>query len=197
MKMIRISLLNILVCFGSLVSAQDFQRGLQAAKKSDYQTALQEWRPLAEQGHAEAQSSLGVMYYNGEGVIQDYQESMKWHRLAADQGHAGSQFSLGLMYYNGEGVLQDYQEAVKWYRLAAEQGHAKAQNNLGLRYYNGDGVVQDYLYAHMWMNIATSLGNRNARNNRDHVQGRMTAEQIAQAQQLARECIRKNFKNCD
>lgn len=30
--------------------AQDFQRGLTAYHAGDYSTALQEWRPLAEQG---------------------------------------------------------------------------------------------------------------------------------------------------
>ena len=85
------------------------------------------YRSLAEQGDASAQNTLGIMYYNGDGVPQDYQEAMKWYRLAAEQGHAGAQFNLGVMYASGKGVPQDVQVAVKWWRLAAEQGHAGAQ----------------------------------------------------------------------
>ena len=43
------------------VAAQDYQKGLEAARRGDYATALREWRPLAEQGHAQAQSDLGLM----------------------------------------------------------------------------------------------------------------------------------------
>ena len=84
----------------------------------------------AEQGDANAQVNLGMMYYRGEGVPQDYKTVAKWFRLAAEQGHAGAQFFLGGMYYKGEGVPQDYKTASKWYRLAAEQGDADAQYNL-------------------------------------------------------------------
>ena len=41
---------------------------------------------LAEQGDAEAQFNLGVMYANGEGVPQDYAEAVKWYPKAAEQG---------------------------------------------------------------------------------------------------------------
>ncbi len=33
-----------------------------------YATALKEWRPLAKQGFALAQHSLGLMYYQGKSV---------------------------------------------------------------------------------------------------------------------------------
>src|SRR5262245_7546217 len=65
-----------------------------------------------EQGHARAQSSLGGLYFTGEG---NSQEAVKWLRTGAEQGHAMSQFGLGLMYDKGQGVTQDTQEALKWY----------------------------------------------------------------------------------
>ena len=45
---------------------------MDAYKKGDYATALREWEPLANQGDADAQFSLGVMYANGEWVPQNY-----------------------------------------------------------------------------------------------------------------------------
>ena len=62
-----------------------------------------------------------------------------------------------------------------------------AQFNLGFRYANGEGVPQDYVEAHKWLNLAASRGNDEARNNRDIVTKRMTPDQVAEAQRLARE----------
>ena len=92
-----------------------------------------ELRALAEQGDADAQFNLGVMYANGRGVPEDDTEAVRWYRLAADQGNAAAQVNLGIRYDIGEGVPQDYAEAVRWYRLAANQRHARAQLNLGVQ----------------------------------------------------------------
>ncbi len=99
----------------------DFLAGLEAHDRGDYATALKEWRPLAEQGHAEAQYNLGLMYDQGQGVPKDYQAAMKWYRLAADPGQAEAQSNLGVMYSKGQGVPQDYVQAHMWVSLAAAQ----------------------------------------------------------------------------
>ena len=52
----------------------------------DYETALREFRPLAEQGHAEAQLNLGIMYSLGLGVPKDHVQAYVWYTLAASQG---------------------------------------------------------------------------------------------------------------
>ena len=65
---------------GSTIAAPtwaDFQAGRDAYKRGDYDTALKEWRPLAEQGDAVAQNNLGGMYHNSQGVSKDYQEAAK------------------------------------------------------------------------------------------------------------------------
>jgi hypothetical protein len=101
------------------VLAADYQAGVDAAGRGDYVTALKEWRPLAEQGHAGAQFNLGTMYTNGLGVPLDYTEAAKWVRLAAEQGHAGAQNNLGFMYDHGQGVARDQVKGLMWYSLAA------------------------------------------------------------------------------
>jgi len=93
---------------------QDFQKGVEAYNSGDYATALREWRPLAEQGHAGAQYNLRFMYDEGFGMAQDDAEAARWFRLAAEQGDAEAQFYLGLSYANGEGVPQNYAEAVRF-----------------------------------------------------------------------------------
>ena len=111
------------------LAAQDYQKGWDAYNAGDYATALQEWRPLAEQGSAVAQISLGSMYKNGEGVPQDYAEAVRWYRLAADQGEFNSQFILGIMYENGYGVLQDSVTAHMWYNIGAANGNELGGTN--------------------------------------------------------------------
>jgi TPR repeat protein len=48
--------------------------------------AMRWWRRAAEQGLAEAQTNLGNMYNNGEGVPQDSVLAHMWLNLAAAQG---------------------------------------------------------------------------------------------------------------
>ena len=85
-------------------SGADFQKGVEAYEAGDYAAALREWRPLAEQGDAEAQFNLGVMYSKGQGVAQDDAQALAWYRKAAEQGYAKAQFNLGLMYDEGRGL---------------------------------------------------------------------------------------------
>ncbi len=96
-----------------------WDEGVAAYKRGDYATAVREWRPLAEQGYAEAQSNLGWMYSKGLGVTQDDARAVGWYRKAAEQGHDKAKFNLGNMYREGSGVPQDYVRAYVWYDLAA------------------------------------------------------------------------------
>ena len=117
-------------------------------------------------------------------------------RARAEQGDASAQHNLGVVHDYGQGVPQDDAEAARWYRLAADQGLALAQVNLGVRYENGRGVPQDYIEAHMWFNLAVAQSSGEDRGrrvrNRDLVAAEMTAEQIAEAQRLAREWVPDN-----
>jgi hypothetical protein len=46
-----------------------------AFDRQDYAAALPQCRPLAEQGDARAQTTIGGMYYNGQGVQRDFAEA--------------------------------------------------------------------------------------------------------------------------
>ena len=177
--------------------AGDIEDADAALVRNDYATALTKFKIAALKKDAYAQLQVGNMYNEGLGVVQDYAEAVRWYKLAATQGHAMAQSNLGVKYENGQSVVQDYAEAVRLYKLAAAQGDATAQSNLGAMYANGQGVVQDYIRAHMWFNLGAVKGYSNAVKNRDTFAKRMTPQQIAEAQKLARECQARNFKNCD
>ena len=173
-----------------------FEKALAAYQASDYATALQEWKLLAEQGNASAQLNLGIMYEYAEGVPQSYVEAVKWYRLAAEQGNTEAQYNLGFMYGNGRGVLQDYAEALKWYLQAAEQGEAYAQGSLGVMFELGQGVLQDNVMAHVWYNIASANGHDKASEWRDERASLMTTAAIETAQSMARECMTSGYTKC-
>jgi tetratricopeptide (TPR) repeat protein len=165
---------------------QMYENGLGVPQ--DYTEAARMYRFAADHGFAGAQVLLAWMYISGEGVPRNYAEALRLYHLAADQGDADAQKALGLSYFNGiYGVPQSFAEAAGWYTLAADQGEALAQSELGILYANGQGVRQDYVRAHMWFNLSAAQGNQKALKDRDRIAGRMTREQIAEAQKLARE----------
>ena len=71
--------LTIAVLLGSVGMSEsaDCQKGVAAYDRGVYATALREWTPLAEQGHATAQYNLGQMYRRGKGVSKDYKIAVK------------------------------------------------------------------------------------------------------------------------
>jgi hypothetical protein len=144
----------------TLPRPNESEAGYAAYQKADYQTALRLLRPLADRGDPRAETTLGVMYDEGHGVPQDDVEALNWYRRAAEQGYAQAQFNLGVMYARGE----------------AHDGR------------------QDNVSAHMWFNLAASrfpasepIARSAAIKSRDAVASRMSPEEIAHAQQLARD----------
>jgi len=148
---LRLSIVVVVVFMLATPAWADFQAGFDAYNGGDYDTALKEFRPLAERGKAVAQWSLGFMYERGQGVPQDYQEAMMWYRLAAEQGSETAQLFLGEMYCCVKGAKEDLVQAHKWFNLAASQGRVSAKTA------------------------------------REELAERMTPDQIAEAQTLARE----------
>ena len=54
----------------TLPEETDFHVGVEAWGRGDYDTAVREFRLLAEQGHAQAQVNLGIMSSQGRGVFR-------------------------------------------------------------------------------------------------------------------------------
>ena len=90
-----------------IAAAQTFDEAAAAYERRDYATAIRGFLVHAEQGTAEAQLNLGLMYALGQGVLKDDAEAVKWFRPVAERGNAQGQLNLGAMYARGEGVLKD------------------------------------------------------------------------------------------
>lgn len=126
----------------------------------------------------------------------DFVTALREYELLAERGHSEAMTRLGYMHFEGQGVIQHYGTARKWWVLAAEMRHPEAMFHLGYMYASGKGVPQDPVYSHMWWNISASLGYEHARDVRDVFAEVMTTFQIEKAQELAQECVRKEYKGC-
>ncbi len=74
-----------------------YQKGFDAYDRGDYDTALKEWRPLAERGNEAAQANLGLMYAKGQGLAQNYIQAYMWETLAAAQGNENASKGLEIL----------------------------------------------------------------------------------------------------
>ena len=177
--------LALFLLIPALVLAQDLQKGLQAYDMGDYETALAQCLPLAEEGDAGAQFCIGRMYGNGFGVGMDDAEALKWHGLAAASGHPEAQFNLGVMYANGWGVDMNDAEAANYYRQAAENGWACAQRSLAYVISRGIGTEENRPEAYMWYYIAAERGDTASVSNRDELAEELSAADVQAAKEQA------------
>lgn len=95
--------------------------------------------------------------------------------------------NLGAMYAEGLGIDRDGQEAVIWYKKSAKKDNLDAMFRLGIMYEEGQVVPQNYIQAHKWLNLAASKSVEQAAKDRDQVAGKMTPQQLEEAQKLASE----------
>ena len=87
---------------------------------------FEETKAKAEKGDVAAQTDLGNMYYNGEGLLQDHEKAVEWFRKAAEQGFASGQHRLGVMYAFGKGMRINFVTAYAWANIATFNGDRRA-----------------------------------------------------------------------
>lgn len=113
-----------------VMASPNIDKGFIAYNREDYQVALANFRPLAEDGEPYAQYVLGVMYAMGQGVTRNDEKAFALYQKSAKQGNADAQYAMGKMYKNARGVPRDYDKAVEWFKKAASQDHVKAKSAL-------------------------------------------------------------------
>ena len=91
------------------------------------------------------------------------------------------------MYRDSIGVQRDYGETLYWLARAAERGDPDAQYTLGQLSLNGEGFPIDDVQAYVWFSLAGAQGDRDAVVMMEQLEKRLTPEEFARAQRLARE----------
>ena len=112
--------------------------------------------------------------------------------LGASAAFAGP-WEDGMAAYN----RGDYVPAIRLFRTLAEQGNTKAQNVLGVMFRKGEGVPKNPARAHMWFSFAAARGDAKAKAELREVSRTMTAQEISQAQEMAKACEASNYRACE
>ena len=127
-----------------MVDDEQFNAGLRAANREDFEAAYFRFKPLAEKGDVEAQLFVAEALTLGLGVEKNHLKALKFLRNAEKKGQVDAYFLLGVIYGFGEILPKDITEAKKWYELGATSGNKYCQFNLGCLLIGDDDVVSDY-----------------------------------------------------
>jgi uncharacterized protein len=168
----------------------------------DWLEAAKWYSKATELDDQDAASSLGFIARNWQTMTRGPMDSTIYELVekAAKKGYPAAQFSLGILNYPitmgtwiyGAGK-ENLREALIWYRRAAEQGDPDSEVALGIAYAEGLGVPQDFVEAHKWYNLGASRSTKyediraSINERRDALALKMTTEQVAEAQKLARD----------
>jgi len=80
-------ILAVFLLSSATVYSANLEKGMAAFSEGDYETAMAECQPLADEGNVEAMFCVGRMYANGFGVPMNDELALKWYGLAAGEGH--------------------------------------------------------------------------------------------------------------
>ena len=99
---LRQVLFRVLICMSLglpvMAASPQWDEANAALKRGDFETALKLLRPMVEDGNAEAQYALAMMYENGQGVKRDHNEAMKLLQKAAELGNQDAVLYLSDMH---------------------------------------------------------------------------------------------------
>lgn len=105
----------------------DFADAMTKYDAEEFETAHDEFERLAERGHSGAETMLGVMYFNGEGVGADPAFAAIWFFKAARKGNPNAQLAFGSLHIRGIGVSQSLVKAHKWLALAEARSEGEVK----------------------------------------------------------------------
>jgi len=176
MKLSRFLSVFLLAClvFPAFSGADQLEDAKTAFDNKDYEKACELLSPMAEAKNAEAQTRLGIMYLNGQGVERDLTKGLGLIMEAANQGYdvaqacalnvfmdmaregdTGAMYNVGGMCLKGWGGDQDKAVCLKWLEEAARLGHLPSAEMLNKIYSKGQfGIPRDKEKAAEWKDVA-------------------------------------------
>ncbi|WP_132386638.1 SPOR domain-containing protein [Novosphingobium sp. PhB165] len=132
----------------------DVKSGVDAWSSGQYDIAVQQWRPLADKGDADAEFNLAQAYKMGRGVPLDLEQAETLYGKAAAQGHVQAADNYGLLLFQ----RGQREEAMPYIAAAAARGDSRAQYILGVAHFNGDFVEKDWVAAYALVSLAQQAG---------------------------------------
>lgn len=111
-----------LFLLGFTLSANNFSNGVSAYNSGDKQKAVKLWSKACDDNDMDGCFILGLMYYDGEGVIQNKQKAVKLYTKACDSNFMRACLNLGILYVTGDGVRQNKRIAKELFAKACDGG---------------------------------------------------------------------------
>jgi tetratricopeptide (TPR) repeat protein len=128
----------------------------------NYAEAAHYYRIASEAGSPEGQNDLGVLYYDGHGVVQSYTTAFELFSKAAagpaSTTAAKALANMGAMLADGRGVAKDDARSLDMEERSIEMGNPSALRLVAIHYFNGAGVARDYPMAAQYLQQAIDAG---------------------------------------
>jgi TPR repeat protein len=171
----RLSFLTLVAwsCFSSSLCADtQAEENYQSAKaymseegekKINLVHAYELMRAAADQGHVEAQATVGYLLYTGTGVARDEKDGVRFLKQAGDGGSPKAAFNLAKILLKQN--PQNSPDALAYMKKAADSGMLKAELTIAEWYYFGEnGIPVNYPEALRFYERAAEKGNAVAEN---------------------------------
>jgi len=132
----------------------------------DFTNAIKLYTTLAQEGNAEAQTSLGFMYQNAQGCQRDDAKAVAFYTKAAEAKQPYALFNLAILYMNGLcGLEHDQFKAHDLHMQAATREVPPAMYEVALMLERGLGCIQNYSEAAFWYEEGAKRGHLESFNN--------------------------------
>lgn len=131
--------------------------------EQDYKKAYRIYKQSADLNNISSIFMVGLMNYNGIGVLKDLRESYTWILRSAEAGIIQAINKAGIMNYFGEGTVINYEIAHSMFLVASEAGDSLSQYFLGVMYYKGEGSEKDRDLSKKWIKAAYENGSTSAK----------------------------------
>ena len=140
--------------------SEAFLEAVSAFENKEYQTAVELFTVLGEQGEPTSQHNLSILYFKGLGSPANYKRALYWAWRAS---LGGSEPALALVDEVREIVTDDLvgivsEDIVTELTAKAMAGDKNASERLGKTYYNLF-VEPDLKMAYIWFLISQAFGN--------------------------------------
>ncbi len=179
MKFFSPIFITLLLCvvFPILSYADQLEDAITAIENKNFEEAYELLQPLAEEGNAAAQTRLGALYVNGQGIERDLTKGLSWIMKAAaqgdetarkiafklcldlvNQGNTSVMYNLGYMCLNGWGGEYDTNVCLGWLENAGKIGHERSARMLAKIYTEGMfGITPDEEKATYWKDLGAAF----------------------------------------
>ncbi len=158
MKTVAIRILALIaLCSLTATANADLKDGALAYSRGNFTAAIQQLRPLADQGNATAQYLLGSALVNANPPLGNLQEGEVWLKKSAERGNLAAMRDLGKLNAFGKQPA-DRAQATQWLRAGADRGDTESQHVLGLLFLDAEGSDRKPAEAYMWLTLAAERG---------------------------------------